>query len=143
MYGILYATGATNGAAFEGGGQGRFAGPPLENLEAYIRNSPVFQAEKVKTPLLMLSNDMDTLVNFTQGMEYFNTLRRMRKPVVLLEYPGEAHGLAKAPNQRDYAMRVMAFFDHFLKGAPAPEWWSKGISLIRLEEQFKDVGPYQ
>ena len=52
-------------------------------------------AKNVKTPLIILHNDLDGAVDFTQGIEYFNTLRRLQKPVILLEYPGENHGLAR------------------------------------------------
>ena len=45
---------------------------------------------------MILHNDKDGAVDFTQGVEYYNTLRRLGKPVVMLEYPGENHGLAQA-----------------------------------------------
>ena len=47
----------------------------------------------MKTPLIILHNDLDGAVDFTQGIEYYNTLRRLQKPVILLEYLGENHGL--------------------------------------------------
>ncbi len=122
MYSIIYKnTGGTNGAIFESS-QGRFTGGPWEQWAAYTRNSPVAHAKNVKTPLIILHNDLDGAVDFTQGIEYFNTLRRLGKPVVLLEYPGENHGLARPANQQDYTVRMKEFFDHYLKGAPAPEW---------------------
>ena len=80
-------------------------------------------AKKVKTPLLILHNDKDGAVDFTQGVEYFNTLRRLQKPVVMLQYKGENHGLAKPENRKDYAVRMREFFDHHLMGKPAPDWW--------------------
>jgi len=98
----------TNQAIFEST-QGRFTGGYWENPEAYIRNSPVFQAQKVKTPLLLLHNDKDGAVDFNQGIEYYNTLRRLKKPVVMLEYVGENHGLQKPANQKDYTVRMKEF----------------------------------
>ncbi|MDQ3169435.1 MAG: prolyl oligopeptidase family serine peptidase, partial [Acidobacteriota bacterium] len=95
MYSLIYKnTGVTNGMIFESS-QGRFSSGYSDNWEAYARNSPVYHAQNVKTPLMILHNDKDGAVDFTQGIEYFNTLRRMDKPVILLEYPGENHGLAK------------------------------------------------
>ena len=76
--------------------QGRFKGGYWDNWDAYYRNSPVFFAKNVKTPLMILHNDKDGAVDFTQGVEYFNTLRRLQKPVIMLEYIGENHGLAQA-----------------------------------------------
>jgi acetyl esterase/lipase len=137
MYGIIYKnTGVTNGEIFEAS-QGRFTSGPWENWEAYTRNSPVAQAAKVKTPLLMLHNDKDGAVDFTQGMEYFNTLRRMQKPVVLLEYPGENHNLAKKANQKDYTVRMKEFFDHYLMGKPMPKWYEQGVPRQEIEEHLK------
>jgi fermentation-respiration switch protein FrsA (DUF1100 family) len=137
MYGIIYKnTGVTNGEIFEAS-QGRFSSGPWENWDAYTRNSPVAQAAKVKTPLLMLHNDKDGAVDFTQGMEYFNTLRRMQKPVVLLEYPGENHNLARRANQKDYTVRMKEFFDHFLMGKPMPSWYQEGVPRLEQQEQLK------
>ena len=132
MYNLVYRnSGNSNGSIFEAS-QGRLQ-PPWENWEAYYRNSPMHHVKKVSTPLLMLHNDADGAVDFTQGIEYYNALRRLKKPVVLIQYKGENHGLAKLPNRKDYAQRMMEFFDHYLKGQPAPEWWSKGVSKLDLE----------
>ena len=59
----------------------------------------------MKTPLIILHNDKDGAVDFNQGITYFNTLRQMSKDVILLEYVGENHGLARPVNMKDYAMR--------------------------------------
>jgi len=136
MYSIIYKnTGGTNGAIFEAS-QGRFTSGPWDNWEAYTRNSPVAHAKNVKTPLIILHNDQDGAVDFTQGIEYFNTLRRLQKPVVLLEYPGENHGLARPANQQDYTERMKEFFDHYLKGAEAPEWLEYGVSRLDMEDHI-------
>jgi acetyl esterase/lipase len=136
MYSIIYKnSGGTNGAIFESS-QGRFTTGPWENWEAYSRNSPVYHAAKVKTPLVILHNDLDGAVDFTQGVEYYNTLRRLQKPVVLLEYPGENHGLARPANQQDYTVRMKEFFDHHLKGAPAPDWWKDGVPRLKMQENL-------
>ena len=75
-------------------------------------------------------------MDFTQGIEYFNTLRRLQKPVVLLEYPGENHGLARPANQQDYTVRMKEFFDHHLKGAPAPDWLQDGMPRLKMQEHI-------
>ena len=91
-------------------------------MDAYIRNSPVYHAKNVNTPLMMMANDKDGAVDQTQGIAYFNTLRRMDKPVILLEYKGENHNLREQKNMKDYYVRMQEFFDHYLLGAPRPEW---------------------
>ena len=138
MYSLIYKnTGGGNGAIFEAS-QGRFRGGYWDNWEAYYRNSPVFFAKNVKTPLMLLHNDPDGAVDFTQGVEYYNTLRRMGKPVIMLEYVGENHNLRKPANQRDYTVRMKEWFDHYLMGAPAPDWMVKGIPRLRMEEHLKE-----
>jgi dipeptidyl aminopeptidase/acylaminoacyl peptidase len=136
MYSIIYKnSGGTNGAIFEAS-QGRFTTGPWDNWQAYSRNSPVYNAKNVQTPLMILHNDADGAVDFTQGMEYFNTLRRLGKPVILLEYPGENHGLARLPNQLDYTERMKEFFDHYLKDVAAPDWLEYGVPRLQMQQHI-------
>ena len=138
MYSLVYKnSGGWNGAIFESS-QGRFKGGYWDNWDAYYRNSPVFFAKNVHTPLMILHNDKDGAVDFTQGVEYFNTLRRMQKPVIMLEYIGENHSLAKRPNQRDYTVRMKEYFDHYLMGAPAPDWMVNGVPRLKMEDHLKE-----
>jgi dipeptidyl aminopeptidase/acylaminoacyl peptidase len=146
MYSLIYAnSGGGNMSIFESS-QGRFTSGPWESaeaLEAYRRNSPVAFAKNVTTPLIILHNDKDGAVDFTQGVEYYSTLRRMQKPVVMLQYKGENHGLRVPANQRDYTVRMKEFFDHHLKGKPAPKWWTDGVPHLKmkdhLDERTKDA----
>jgi dipeptidyl aminopeptidase/acylaminoacyl peptidase len=138
MYSLVYKnSGGWNGAIFESS-QGRFKGGYWDNWEAYYRNSPVFWAKNVHTPLMILHNDKDGAVDFTQGLEYFNTLRRMQKPVIMLEYIGENHGLRKPANQRDYTVRMKEYFDHYLMGAAAPDWMVNGVPRLKMEDHLKE-----
>jgi dienelactone hydrolase len=137
MYGLIYKnSGVTNGEIFEAS-QGRFTTGPWDNWDAYTRNSPVANAKNVKTPLIILHNDKDGAVDFTQGVEYYNTLRRLQKPVVLLEYLGENHGLAKRANQKDYTVRMKEFFDHYLMGKPMPQWYAEGVQRLDMDDHLK------
>jgi len=143
MYGSIYwNTGGADQAIFESS-QGRFKGNYADNYDAYIRNSPNFHAKNVKTPLIILANDKDGAVDFNQGITYFNTLRQMNKDVILLEYVGENHGLARPINMKDYAMRQKDWFDHYLKGAPAPEWMTNGIPRIKMDEYWQSLKAQQ
>jgi dipeptidyl aminopeptidase/acylaminoacyl peptidase len=138
MYSSIYFnTGGANQPIFESS-QGRFKGGYWENLEAYTRNSPVYYAEKVKTPLIILHNDKDGAVVWNQGIEYFNTLRRLKKPVIMFQYVGENHGLAKAANQKDYTVRMKEFFDHYLIGKSAPKWMIEGIPHLKMKDHLKE-----
>ncbi|MDB4878433.1 MAG: putative family peptidase [Gemmatimonadetes bacterium] len=143
MYGSIYwNTGGADQAIFESS-QGRFKGNYIDNYDSYIRNSPNFHAKNVKTPLIILANDKDGAVDFNQGITYFNTLRQMNKDVILLEYVGENHGLARPINMKDYAMRQKDWFDHYLKGAPAPEWMTNGIPRIKMDEYWQQLKAQQ
>jgi dienelactone hydrolase/Tol biopolymer transport system component len=138
MYNSIYwNVGIANQPIFESS-QGRFTTGPWDNQEAYIRNSPVYHAKKVKTPLLLLHNDKDGAVDWNQGIEYFNTLRRLRKPVILLQYKGENHGLVKPANRKDYTVRMREFFDHHLRDAKAHAWLEKGVPHLELDEHLEE-----
>jgi dipeptidyl aminopeptidase/acylaminoacyl peptidase len=108
--------------------QSRIGGSLWEKRELFIENSPIFYANKVMTPLLMMNNKQDESVNFSQGVELFTALRRLRKKVWMLQYDGEGHSITEKRNQVDYTLRMDQVFDHYLKGAPAPLWMIEGIA---------------
>jgi dipeptidyl aminopeptidase/acylaminoacyl peptidase len=104
----------------------------------YIENSPIFWADKVQTPLLMIHNDEDGAVPWYQGIEYMMALRRLSKEAYMFNYNGEEHGLRKRINQEDWTIRMQEFFDHHLKGSPAPEWMKNGIKAWEKEDEKKE-----
>lgn len=110
--------------------QSRIGGTLWQYPLRFIENSPIFAADKIQTPLLMLHNDADDAVPWYQGIEYYLALRRLGKEVYLFSYNGEPHHLDRRPNQKDYTVRMQQFFDYELKGAPKPEWMEKGIPYI-------------
>jgi len=115
--------------------QSRIGGSLWQYPTRFLENSPVFMADRVKTPLLILHNDNDDAVPWYQGIEYFLALRRLGKEVYMFNYNGEPHGLRKRPNQKDYTVRMQEFFDHHLKGAPAPAWMKEGIPYLERERE--------
>ena len=110
--------------------QSRIGGTLWDKPLQYIENSPLFSAKRVQTPLLMMHNDKDGAVPWYQGIEYFVALRRLQKPVWMLTYNGEAHNLRQRQNRKDLTIRMMQFFDHYLKGKPAPVWMTRGIPAV-------------
>lgn len=111
-------------------GQSRIGGSLWENLRDYIENSPLFFADRVQTPLLMMHNDNDGAVPWYQGIEYFTALRRLSKPVWMLVYNNGPHNLSRRADSEDLTMRLQQFFDHFLKDQPEPEWMKNGVPAI-------------
>jgi hypothetical protein len=89
---------------------------------------------------MILHNDKDGAVDFTQGIEYFSTLRRLQKPVVMLQYKGENHGLRVPANQKDYTVRMREFFDYHLMGKPAPKWLTDGVPHLLLKDHLEERG---
>jgi dipeptidyl aminopeptidase/acylaminoacyl peptidase len=98
-----------------------------DGFDLYIENSPLFFADKVETPLLIMHNDKDEAVPWYQGIELFTALRRLGKPVWMLQYNNESHNLSERVNAKDLSIRLEQFFNHFLKGAPMPVWMKTGV----------------
>ena len=122
-------------------GQQRMEVPLWEDLPAYIRNSAVFKAHAMKTPLLVAFGDNDGTVFWHQGVELYNVARRAGRPVVMLTYAGEDHGLRKRVNQLDYQQRILQWFGHYLKGEPPQPWIERGTSALERERELKKPKP--
>jgi dipeptidyl aminopeptidase/acylaminoacyl peptidase len=110
--------------------QSRIGATLWEKPELYIENSPLFSLPKVSTPVVIMSNDADGAVPWYQGIEMFTGLKRLGKPVWLLNYNNEAHNLVLRQNRKDIQIREQQFFDYYLKGAKAPVWMVGGIPAV-------------
>ncbi|WP_281309749.1 S9 family peptidase [Flavobacterium flavigenum] len=107
--------------------QWRIGKSPFENPIAYQLNSPVFNADKITTPLLLWTGKKDQHVDWHQSVEYYMALRRLGKINVTLFYTDEGHSLLKPSNQKDFSVRVQQWFDYYLKDeSPAP-WIEEAI----------------
>lgn len=133
---VYWNSGGTDARIFEIS-QGRMAVPFWDDIDAYIANSPVFHVERLHTPLLVAQGTEDGAVDFNQGVEYYNAARRAGKDFVFLVYEGENHSNAKKANQIDYHNRILEWFAHYLKGEPAPDWITKGVSYLDQEQARK------
>lgn len=123
--GIRWESGNSRQSQYEHG-QSRIGKDLWEGKELYYENSPIFFVKNVTTPLLIMHNDKDGAVPWYQGIELFMGLRRLEKPVWMLQYNNEAHNLRLRKNRKDLTIRLQQFFDHYLKGAPAPVWMTEG-----------------
>ena len=75
----------------------------------------------------MMHNDDDGAVPWYQGIEMFMGLKRLSKPVWMINYNGEKHGLTQRKNRKDWTVRMAQFFDYYLKNQPLPQWMDKGV----------------
>ena len=110
--------------------QSRIGGTPWQYPQRYIENSPIFNIDKINTPLLIMHNDADGHVPWYQGIELFVSLRRLGKPSWFLNYNDEPHWPLKWQNRIDFNIRMSQFFDHYLKGAPKPVWMDRGVPAL-------------
>ena len=133
--GIRWESGDSRQAQYEVG-QSRIGQNLWDATELYIANSPVFHANRCNTPLLIMHNDQDGAVPWYQGIEMFMALRRLQKPVWMLQYNGEAHNIRARKNRKDITIRLQQFFDHYLKGDPMPKWMKEGIPAVRKGQEF-------
>lgn len=108
--------------------QSRIGGSLWEYPERYIENSPVFFADRIQTPLLIMFGDQDGAVPWYQGIELYLAMRRLGKDCIFLQYRNEPHHPKKYANKLDYSIKMKQYFDHYLKGIAAAEWIKKGIS---------------
>lgn len=110
--------------------QSRIGATIWEKPALYTENSPLFHFPKVKTPLVIMANDADGAVPWYQGIECFTALRRLNKPVWMLNYNGEAHNLVERRNRKDIQIREQQFFDWLLKGEKPAAWITDGVPAV-------------
>ncbi|MEK6675143.1 MAG: S9 family peptidase [Planctomycetota bacterium] len=88
-----------------------------EDWKFFLERSPIYHVGKAKTPLLIMHGKDDPRVDPRQSLELFRNLKTLNQtPVRLVHYPGEGHGNRKAAARYDYNLRMMQWFDHYLKG---------------------------
>ncbi len=110
--------------------QSRIGKSIWESPLRYLENSPLFTADKITTPMLIMHNEDDGAVPFSQGVEFFIALRRMGKKAWLLNYNDADHWPTKVRDKYDFQIRLAQFFDHYLKGEPMPKWMKEGIPAV-------------
>lgn len=91
---------------------------PWDAFDFFAERSPIRYVKQARTPLLIMHGKEDPRVHPTQSMELFRFLKVLgQTPVRLVLYPGEGHGNRKAAARYDYSLRMMRWFDTYLKGA--------------------------
>ena len=121
-------------------GQGRWGFSPWEKPDVYMQESALTHVPEVTAPFLIMHGTADPTVAFQNGLGFYNALRYNGKNAVLLAYPGEGHGLRGLANRKDLTIRYFQFFDHYLRGAPAPKWMTDGVPYLQ-KNAVETAGP--
>jgi dipeptidyl aminopeptidase/acylaminoacyl peptidase len=96
-------------------GQGRMGGSLWDYRERYVENSPLFFADRITTPVLVLHGTDDNIVRLHEADTIFLSLRRLGKVVEYVQYVGEGHNIAGSEHISDRANRAIEWFDRYLK----------------------------
>ena len=115
-------------------GQGRWGFSPWDNPEKYRFESALTHANKAAVPFLIMHGTADPTVHFNNALGFYNALRYNGKTAHFLAYPNEGHGLRGVANRKDLTVRFFQFFDHYLKGSPAPKWMTDGVPYLKKDE---------
>lgn len=115
---------------------------PWEDWMWFLERSPIYYAQQSRTPLLIIHGKADTRVHPSQSMELYRHLRQHGKtPVRLVFYPGEGHGNRKSAGRYDYNVRMLRWFEHYLKGPggdPPPHEIDYGFDTESDEDEDED-----
>ena len=132
--GIRWGSGLVRAFQYETG-QSRIGATPWDRPDLYLENSALFHVRNVRTPYLTIANDNDDAVPWYQGIEFFTALRRLHREAYMFSFNGEFHNLRGREQQKYWTVHFDEFFDHFLKGKPAPSWMTMGVDYLHRGER--------
>lgn len=112
------------------GGQFRMGESFESNNQKYFDNNPLYHASKVTAPMLLWTGTEDKNVDREETRTFFSALRKYRKTVIALFYAGEGHTITQYPAQKDYTLRMLDWFEYFLKNKGNIPW---------IDKQMKDA----
>jgi dipeptidyl aminopeptidase/acylaminoacyl peptidase len=96
---------------------------PWNRKDLYVDRSPLFHADKVKTPLLLTHGAVDTNVPPGESESFYTALKLVGAPVELLTVDGQDHHILEHAKRIVWSRSIVAWFDRWLKGRPA--WWDE------------------
>lgn len=116
FYGGMDDSGNSHWLRWAEKGQGRMGEHPWMNPERYIDNSPYYRADRIRTPLLIVTGEKDSAVPYEESKKLFVALRRLGRPAQLAIYPGEGHVIStwSKANAVDVSRRMIEFLDKHL-----------------------------
>ncbi len=108
-WGYSYSSGASAGSY------------PWNNPKLYTEQSPLFHADKIKTPLLLLHGTADTNVPIGESIQMYTALKLLNKPVEFIQVEGENHAIYDYNKRIAWNNAIYAWFSKWLKGDS--RWW--------------------
>ena len=94
---------------------------PWSHRQLYVDQSPLFNADKIHTPLLLLHGNADTNVPLVESLQMFTALKLLGRDVALVEVEGENHHILDYHKREKWLATQMAWFQRWLKGDST--WW--------------------
>jgi dipeptidyl aminopeptidase/acylaminoacyl peptidase len=103
-----------------------FKAPPFQDPQDYVNRSPITYIEKVHTPLMLVLGEADFRTPpGAGGEEMFRALKFLRRPVIMVRFPGESHELSRSGQPWHRVERlehIVGWFDKYLQGMSKPEY---------------------
>ncbi|MEJ2052340.1 MAG: S9 family peptidase [Calditrichaceae bacterium] len=94
---------------------------PWNREDIYVDQSPLFSADKITTPLLLLHGKVDTNVPIGESIQLFTALKLLGREVELIEIAGQDHHIMEYNKRKEWSKTIIAGFDKYLK--EQPQWW--------------------
>ena len=98
---------------------GHLGGEYFDDYETYEKHSAIYHIKNVTTPTQVIHGAQDLRVPFTQGQEFFNSLRRLGVDTEMVVYPRTPHGPTEPKFLMDVSERILVWFNTYLRG-PRP-----------------------
>ncbi|MBZ5533762.1 MAG: S9 family peptidase [Acidobacteriia bacterium] len=103
-----------------------FKAPPFDDPQDYVNRSPITYIKNVHTPLMLILGEADYRTPPTAGgEEMFRALKFLKRPVIMVRFPGESHELSRSgqPWHRvERLQHIVGWFDKYLQGQHKPEY---------------------
>ena len=94
---------------------------PWNNPEMYTKQSPLFNADKINTPILFLHGTVDTNVPVGESIQMFTALKLLGKETAFVQVEGQNHHILDYDKRIMWSNTIFAWFAKWLKDQP--EWW--------------------
>ena len=114
-----------------------FKAPPFQDPQDYVNRSPITYIQNVKTPLMLILGEADYRTPpAAGGEEMFRALKFLKRPVIMIRFPGESHELSRSGQPWHRVERlehIVGWFDKYLQGMRKPEYDDVGETEVSVQ----------